>query len=125
MEYVFGTERAREILRTKGSAHSELNGLHSVEQVYPDMTVTDRFRVVKKLDSKEDAAGNCYDWYEIDQHSIVRDRSESIKRRVEKNETTLENALCELDAAAAARIGEIETALCELDTQLMGGTVNE
>ena len=54
MEYVFGTQEDIEVLKTKGSEHSDLTGFHQIERSYPDQTVTDCFRVVRKLDSLED-----------------------------------------------------------------------
>lgn len=75
MDYVFGTEGEIEVLKTKGRTHSELSGYRQIERTYPDQTVTDNFRIVRKLLSAEDEAGNCYDWYEIDHHYRVQDRS--------------------------------------------------
>lgn len=75
MEYVFGTQEDIEVLKTKGSEHSDLTGFHKIERSYPDQTVTDCFRVVRKLDSLEDGEGNCYDWYEIDRHYRMIDRT--------------------------------------------------
>lgn len=75
MEYVFGTKGEVEILKTKGSTHTDLTGYHQIEQTYPDQVTTDNFRVVKKVDSQEDEAGNCYDWYEIDRHYRTVDKS--------------------------------------------------
>ena len=51
-----------------------MSGFQTVERKYPDMTVTDTFRVVEKYKSDEDGEGNCYDWYEIDRHSRDTDR---------------------------------------------------
>lgn len=67
-QYVFGTNQEKEVLRTKGAAHSNLTGYQEVTAEYPDQTITDRFRIVQKTGSDEDSEGNCYDWYEIDRH---------------------------------------------------------
>ena len=67
-QYVFGKDQDRETLQTKGSNHSDLTGFHEVTRAYPDQTITDNFHVIRKIDSKEDTEGNCYDWYEIDNH---------------------------------------------------------
>lgn len=74
-EYIFGTNGNAETLRVKGPAHTGLTGFQEVAREYPDQTITDRFRVVRKLKSAEDQAGNCYDWYEIDRHYQVEDKS--------------------------------------------------
>lgn len=71
------------MLQTKGKAHTSLSGFREIEQIYPDQAITDRFRVVRKLDSQEDEAGNCYDWYEIDRHYQVVDRTRPVKEQVE------------------------------------------
>ena len=57
MEYVFGTEGEMEVLKVKGDSHTDLTGYHQIEQEYPDQTVTDSFRIVRKLDSGTDAEG--------------------------------------------------------------------
>ena len=72
MDYVFGTKGGAEVLKTVGDAHTGLTGYHQLEREYPDQTITDSFRVVRKLRSAEDAEGRCYDWYEIDHHYPTR-----------------------------------------------------
>lgn len=115
MEYVFGTKGEVEILKTKGGTHTDLTGFHQVEQTYPDQVVTDSFHVVKKIDSAEDVEGNCYDWYEIDRHYRMTDKTGPAVEALAEARAELENALCEQDAAAEERLAAIEDALCELD----------
>ena len=79
MEYVFGTSNGVETLKTKGSTHTDLKGFHQIERKYPDQTITDHFYVVRKIHSSEDAEGTCYDWYEIDKHYRITDKSASLK----------------------------------------------
>jgi hypothetical protein len=87
MEYIFGQNNDIEVLKTKGSEHSNLLGFHEIESKYPDQTITDSFRVVKKIDSQEDVGGNCYDWYEIDHHYRYTDKftagNEKIQAQIE------------------------------------------
>ena len=78
MEYLFGKDET-EYLRTKGAAHSHLSGFHEVVQEYPDCTITDSFRVVRRYKADEDGEGNCYDWYEIDSHYRVVDRTKPVR----------------------------------------------
>lgn len=78
MEYVFGTKGEVEVLKTKGSAHTDLIGFHQIERTYPDQVITDNFRIVRKLDSSEDGEGNCYDWYEIDRHYRIVDKTHAM-----------------------------------------------
>jgi hypothetical protein len=72
-----------EILRTKGRSHTDLTGYQEVRRDYSDQIITDRFRVVRKLDSQEDAAGNCYDRYEIDHHNTIVDRTPVVEARLD------------------------------------------
>ena len=75
MEYVFGTQKDIEVLKTKGTYHSDLTGYRQIEQKYPDQTITDTFHIVRNINSGEDEEGNCYDWYEIDHHIRYVDQS--------------------------------------------------
>jgi hypothetical protein len=68
VEYVFGTQEDIEVLKIKSDAHTDLTGFQQIERVYPDQTIIDCFRIVRKIDSQEDDEENCYDWYEIDRH---------------------------------------------------------
>lgn len=68
MEYVFGINKNKEVLKTKGDTHTNLTGFQRVVQKYPDQDIIDNFRVVQKTNTAEDSEGNCYDWYEIDNH---------------------------------------------------------
>lgn len=129
MEYVFGTQEDIEVLKTKGSEHSDLTGFHQIERSYPDQTVTDCFRVVRKLDSLEDGEGNCYDWYEIDRHYRFTDKTGPVAQQLVENTAALEDALCEQDDANDVRISAVEDAVCEIDAIIStiseGGTINE
>lgn len=82
-----------EVLKVKGDSHTDLTGYHQIEQAYPDQTVTDSFRIVRKLDSREDDGGSCYDWYEIDHHNRTVDKSAPVAARVEAIETAIERGL--------------------------------
>jgi len=90
MDYVFGTKGEVEVLQTKGDAHSDLTGFQEIIQKYPDQTITDRFRVVRKTDSAEDQEGNCYDWYEIDHHYRQSDRTGPVAEAGAKNTANID-----------------------------------
>lgn len=90
MEFVFGTQGEIEVLKTKGSEHTDLTGYQEVIQNSQDQTITDRFRVVRKIKSDEDVGGNCYDWYEIDRHNRIVDRSGVAVRMAEQNAANLD-----------------------------------
>lgn len=123
MEYVFGAVGSAEILKVKSDAHTDLTGYHQVVREYPDQTITDSFRVVRKFGKQEDAEGNCYDWYEIDRHYRYTDRTGPLARQIAENAASAEDAICELDAGYDERISSIEDALCELDEALNGGEI--
>ena len=82
-EYVFGTNGNAETLRVKGPSHTDLTGFQQVVREYPDQIITDSLRVVRKLKSDEDQAGNCYDWYEIDRHYRMQDKTGPVAAQVE------------------------------------------
>jgi len=109
-----------EVLKVNGDAHTDLSGFHQIERTYPDQTITDSFHIVEKLDSREDQEGNCYDWYEIDRHYRVVDKTGPLVQQATENAAAAEDAICELDAATERRLTDIETAVCELDAQLNG-----
>lgn len=85
MEYVFGTKSSYEILKTKGDKHTDLTGFQEIIRDFTNEKISDFFRVVRKIESKEDSAGNCYDWYEIDHHYREIDRTEPIRDAEAKN----------------------------------------
>lgn len=110
-----------EVLKVKGGSHTDLTGFHQIEQTYTNQTVTDNFRIVRKIDSREDTGGSCYDWYEIDHHFRVVDKTGPLVQQAAENAAATENAICELDAGYDQRIGAVENALCELDELMNGG----
>lgn len=94
MDYIFGFVDRNgvtvENLKTVGDAHTDLAGFIEVVREYPDSTIIDRFRVVEKYHSGEDAAGNAYDWYTISDHYRYEDRftpaAETLRQGVEASE---------------------------------------
>lgn len=120
MEYVFGTNGDAEILKIKSDAETNLTGYHQLETIYPDQTITDNFRIVRKTHSAVDAEGNFYDWYEIDHHYRMRDKSGRVAEEANQRFAELEDAMCEQDEAADARMSVIEDAICELDAAING-----
>lgn len=86
MEYVFGTDSYSgvETFRTKGGEHTNFEGFAEVVQEYDDSTITDTFRVIRKTKSAEDSEGNCYDWYEIDHHNRIIDKTKLVSARMDE-----------------------------------------
>lgn len=89
MEYIFGTKDKMEILKVKGYAHTDLTGFHQIERTYPDQTITDNFRVVRKLNGAEDVEGSCYDWYEVDRHYRTIDKTGPLVTQAEDTDAML------------------------------------
>ena len=81
-------------------------------QEYPDQTVTDNFRIVRKLDSQEDVEGNCYDWYEIDRHYRTMDKSPGTIAEIEQLRTE--------KAALEEELTNTQLALCDV-YEMIGG----
>lgn len=115
MDYVFGTKGGAEVLKTIGDAHTNLTGYHQLEREYPDQTITDSFRVACKLRSAEDVNGRCYDWYEIDHHYRMIDKTGPLAEQAAKTAAGIEDALCEQDMESQERLATIEDSLCKLD----------
>ena len=90
MEYVFGTQKNLEVLKTKGDEHTNLTGYQQVVRTFPGETIIDNFRVVRKTKREEDSAGNCYDWYIIDRHYRQIDHSKSLEEASNKNAANID-----------------------------------
>lgn len=124
MEYVFGTALLKtgevETLKIKSNAHTNIKGYQSIERVYHDQTITDNFLVLYKLNEKEDIEGNCYDWYVIDKHYKICDKTKPIAENLNNIQIELENAIIENDITVNERLTQIEDALIELDQMLNG-----
>lgn len=113
-EYVFGTEEQKEILKTKGDIHSELEGYQEVVREYADQTITDRFRVIEKTNTAEDEEGNCYDWYIIDNHYRDTDKFQLDVRTTEQEITDLQIENMEMGEA----LTNAEIAIMELQDRI-------
>ena len=90
MEYVFGTKGEIEVLKVKCDYITGLSGYQQVIQRFRGETITDNFRVVRKLSSKTDTAGNIYDWYEIDRHYRTIDRTAPLKEENDRNAANID-----------------------------------
>lgn len=90
MEYIFGKDNSREILRVKGDTQADLFGQQKVVREFPGETITDQFRVVRKIDEQIDISGMCYAWYEIDQHFREIDKSPAVQIALNRNAANLD-----------------------------------
>ncbi len=67
------------MLRTKGTAHTDLSGFHTVETTCGDTTITDGFRIVEKTATLDGQDGFAYDWYTIADHYRYTDRTSDLR----------------------------------------------
>ena len=87
MQYIYGTDGDRQILKTVGATHTDFNGFLSTSRETEGVTTIDRCRIVDHYKSDEDAEGNCYDWYTITDRYHYEDRQED---SVSKDDTIAE-----------------------------------
>lgn len=87
MDYLFGTMRIsnemRHTLRIKASASESLptyepGTYHNHISSYPDVTLTDSYKVDSKLQESSDSEGNTYVWYVLSEYSRNIDRSNAV-----------------------------------------------
>ncbi len=119
MEYIFGKSSSHgECLKTIGETHSDFSGNNIIEREYANAVITDTFDVIKKYQSKIDAEGMCYDWYEIANHYRYIDKYTpnigKVEERFDDDIADTQNAVCDLSTEFEERISDIENALCEL-----------
>ena len=118
MEYIFGTVFRNGIevknLKTIGSeGPSHLKGYCHIERKYPDNTITDEFKIVKKYKSDK-TSENYYDWYEITDYNRYIDKFSPVQEEINTNIADSQDALCILSEDLEDRVAELENALCEL-----------
>jgi len=82
MEYIYGYDGEREILKTIGNKHSELLGRFASVRVTDVDSTEDICIIVRKLSSFEGDDGKCYDIYEIENHQRQTDKTISLLGKV-------------------------------------------
>lgn len=114
MEYIFGESTHRHedvlILKTKGTAHTQLSGLVEHLEEFTDSTIKTSCRIVEHINSSQDDEGNYYDWYIIDQYH----------REVNLSDAEREKLNAEIDSLVAD-CGELVQQLYESD---LNDTIN-
>lgn len=121
MEYIFGTKKTRETLKTKGNSHSDLTGWHDVERKNDRQTITDSFYVLGKYDSKEDEAGNCYDFYYIEHHNRTVDSFSPSREKIEGGISENEEAVMDVAGLAdenSAAIMDLSEMIADLEERI-------
>ena len=93
MDYLFGTMRInnemRHTLRIKAAASESLpqyetGTYHTHFSSYPDVTLTDSFKVERKIQESTDSENNRYVWYELSEYNRNIDRTPSALSAVEQ-----------------------------------------
>lgn len=67
-----------------------MTGWQEVERTYDDQIITDRFHVVRKIDSFDGLDGSCYDRYEIDRHYRTTDKTPPVKAAEAQNRADID-----------------------------------
>ncbi|MEA4922141.1 MAG: hypothetical protein VB031_02100 [Eubacteriaceae bacterium] len=94
MEYVFGRRSSGvENLLVKDMKHGDLIGMTEIKREYGDCFITDAFSADTKYKSSEDSEGNCYDWYEISDHTRTIDFTKRLEPRVSDTEDAITGIL--------------------------------
>ena len=107
MEYVFSGN----VLKVVDTKHSDLEGWQEIVREFQNETIVDHFNVIKKIKEDSDAEGRCYDWYRIDGHYRIIDRTKPLVLAQEE----MEAAFCDADAQNGQRLADMEAAICEID----------
>ena len=94
MEYIFGTStrngRLQENLKTIANEQSNLTGYVNIIREYGDGSkIEDRCRIVEKYASKQ-VDGLFYDWYIINEHYRNIDKSNRVKKEIDKISANLD-----------------------------------
>lgn len=109
MDYLFGTMKInnaiRRILRTKAAPGEDTTeyepGKYYVHsESYPDVTLTDNFKVDSKHLEKTDSEGNKYVWYILSEYSRNIDRSPSVQIGVNENKSGINRNSANIDYVA-------------------------
>lgn len=113
MEYLFGTITTKDsseeqrLLRVKGKELQDLvPGIYySHTETYPDMTVTDNFKIQEQIKTSEDSEGNHYAWYLITDYSRNTDESRGVAANLEKEKSV--NAISFVTLAEQGHIDDV------------------
>ena len=122
MDYIFGADDSRECLKTVGAVHSDLEGYVEIRREYDDAVITDRLRIVRRTDSTEDSEGRCYDWYDIDSHYRLIDKTGPIASELAKRTGQLAVLAGKTDDATAAQMADLFPALDQSGKLVKAGT---
>lgn len=95
MEYLFstitvqdGTENRLMRIKDQQELKEFTPGFYySHTETYPDMTITDNFKIQEQIKTSEDSEGNHYAWYLISDYSRNIDGSPGVAANVEKEKT--------------------------------------
>lgn len=97
MEYVFGTKGDIEILKVKSPSGTSLTGFQqTVLETDVDKT-THNYRIVEKYRTEvSEIDGSVYDFYEIDRHNTVIDKTPRVYQALADTNAVLDDVVIEL-----------------------------
>jgi hypothetical protein len=75
VEYIYGTDGDKQILKTVGPAHTNFTGFVVTSREVDGVSTIDKCKIVEHYKSDEDEEGNCYDWYEVTARDHYEDRT--------------------------------------------------
>lgn len=81
MEYVFGTKGEVEILKVKSAGGTDLTGFQQYTRETDIDITTHSFRIVRKYDRQIGADAQVYDFYAIDHHNTVVDKTKRMREQ--------------------------------------------
>lgn len=112
MEYIYGTDGDKHILKTVGPTHTNFTGFLVTSRDSGGVQIVDKCKIVSHYKSAEDEEGKCYDWYEVADRDHYEDRTVAAAED--------EDAIAEL-AEMVGEQGEAIAELSELISKLIEG----
>jgi len=102
-------------LSTISNTHTDYVGYCKLEQKYSEYIIIDSFKVLEKYKSKEDSAGNCYDFYIIEEYNRQFDYYSPAKEKLSANIDLNQKTTLELAEIISDLCGTIETLNTKID----------
>lgn len=109
MDYLFGTLRVdnemRHTVRIKTAPDEtapvyEPGSYHTHVESYPDVTITDSYKVERQWHAETDSSGNRYVWYVLSEYSRNIDRSPAVQMGVDENRGGINRNSANIDYVA-------------------------
>lgn len=94
MEYVFGTEGACEIVKVHSATGTSLTGFQQVVLETDIDKTTHNFRIVEKYRTRtSEIDGSVYDFYRIDCHNTIIDKTPAVYEALAATNAALDDVI--------------------------------